>query len=324
MYHKIILACLVVSIHLGCENKDKTHLLITENIFEAGVMQGELDTKELREASGLAGSVSNPDLLWAHNDGGDKARIFLIDTNAHVKVTVWFANTSNRDWEDMAVGPGPEEGRSYIYAGDIGDNDGKHKYKFIYRVEEPVVDWSKKSDTTLANIESIKFELPDGSRDSEAMMIDPLTRDIYIISKREQKVNLYRLPYPQSTTEAFTAELALPKLEFNQFEEHVISRDGDQALTNGYHSDFFNQIVSCDIAQDGSEILIKSYSSVYYWKREKNESVADALKRTPMRLPYSPEPQGEAIAFDVKGGGYFTLSEERGKTPQRLFFYKRK
>lgn len=297
---------------------------VTQNIFDVGVIQGELDTRELVEASGLARSVGNPDLLWTHNDGGDKARIFLIDTQAHHKATVWFANIANRDWEDMAVGPGPEEGKNYIYAGDIGDNDGKHRYKFIYRVEEPVVDWSKKADTTLTNVERIKFELPDGPRDSEAMMIDPLTRDIFIISKREQRVNLYRLPYPQPTTEAFTAELVLPNLEFNQFEEHVISKDGDQTLTNGYHSDFFNQIVSCDISQNGSEILIKSYSSVYYWKRDKNESITDALKRTPMRLPYSPEPQGEAIAFDIIGSGYFTLSEERGESPQRLFFYKRK
>jgi hypothetical protein len=42
-----------------------------------------------------------------------------------------------------------------------------------------------------------------------------------------------------------------------------------------------------------------------------------------MRLPYSPEPQGEAIAFDAQGGGYYTISEERGKSPQQLFYYKR-
>jgi len=306
----------------GCQKEKQ--LPVDESFFEAGIVQGELDTKEMKEASGLAESSNNPDLLWAHNDGGDKARIFLIDKEAHYKATVWFAGTTHRDWEDMAVGPGPGEGKNYIYVGDIGDNDSKHKYKYIYRVEEPVVDWNRSPDTTLASIDCIKFELPDGPRDAEAMMLDPLTRDIYLISKREQKVNLYRLPYPQSTTETITAELVLPKLEFNQFEKKSVSKNENETLINGYHSAYYNQIVSCDMSKDGNEVLIKSYSSVYYWKRKKGESIVKLLKRTPTLLPYAPEPQGEAIAFDLEGKGYYTLSEERDKTLQRLFFYKRK
>ncbi len=322
MRYQKMLFFLIVSLLWGCERK--VQLPVTETIFEAGAVQGKLKTKELREASGLAASVSNPDLLWTHNDSGDQARIFLIDKEAHHRATVWFANSTNRDWEDMAIGPGPVEGKSYMYVGDIGDNDSRHPYKYIYRVEEPVVNWNKSSDTTLTNVDCIKFQLPDSPRDAEAMMVDPMTRDIYIISKREQKVNLYKLSYPHSTKEPVTAELVLAKLEFNQFEEQVVSQQGNERLTNGYHSDYFNQIVSCDISRDGQEVLIKSYSSVYYWKNEKNESIPELLKRPPTLLPYVPEPQGEAIAFDMRGDGYFTLSEKRGKTPQRLFFYKRK
>jgi hypothetical protein len=319
---KILLIWLLGLLLLGCEKKN--HLPVTESIFEAGVMAGKLDTNEIKEASGLAASIKNPDLLWTHNDGGDKARIFLIDKEAHLRATVFFKDIKLRDWEDIAVGPGPEIGKSYVYVGDIGDNDSEHKYKFIYRVEEPVVDWNIKPDTLLTTVDCIKFQLPDGSRDSESLLVDPLTRDIYIFSKREIKVNLYRMPYPQSTTETIQAELVLPKLEFNQYEARSVSKEGEETLINGYHPTFYNQIVSCDISKDGLEILIKSYSSMYYWKREKDESIHEALKRTPMLLPYVPEPQGEAVTFDGDGAGYYTLSEERGKLPQRLFFYKRK
>ncbi len=320
LVNKVMLFFLVVSFLFGCERKTQ----LNETIFEAGVIQGELDTKDLAEASGLAGSVGNPGLLWAHNDSDDNARIFLIDKEAHYKATVWFDRTTNRDWEDIAVGPGPVEGKNYIYVGDIGDNGFKHRYKFIYRIEEPVVDGDKIQDTTIVAVDKIKFQLPDSPRDAEAMMVDPLTRDIYLLSKREQKVNLYRLPFPQSTTEVMTAELALSKLEFNQHEERIVSKKDNQVLTNGYHSSYFNQIVSCDMSRDGNELLVKSYSSVYYWKREKDESVAELIKKAPIRLPYTSEPQGEAITFDVTGVGYFTLSERRGETSQRLFFYKRK
>jgi hypothetical protein len=319
---KVIPIWLFASLLLGCDTRNR--LPVTENIFEPGVVLGELDTKELKEASGLAESVGNSGLMWVHNDGGDKARIFLIDKEAHYKATVLLTGIKHRDWEDIAVGPGPEEGKNYVYVGDIGDNDSEHKFKFIYRIEEPVVDLTKSSDTSIAKIDKITFQMPDGSRDAEALLIDPVTRDIYVFSKREVKVNLYRLPYPQSTSETIQAELVFPKLGFNQFEASSISKKGDDTLINGYHSTFYNQIVSCDISDDGYEILIKSYSSMYYWKREKGESIPETLKRTPMLLPYVPEPQGEAVAFDIAGKGYYTLSEERGKLPQRLFFYKRK
>jgi hypothetical protein len=41
-----------------------------------------------------------------------------------------------RDCEDIAVGPGPVKGKSYVYDGDIGDNDSKRKYITVYRIEE--------------------------------------------------------------------------------------------------------------------------------------------------------------------------------------------
>ena len=322
MFNLKVLAFLCLLLVLGCERKSQ--LEVNDNYFEPGIPLGQPDTHDLEEASGLAASISNPGFLWTHNDGGDEARIFLIDKEAHHKATVRFANTKLRDWEDIAVGPGPVEGKNYVYVGEIGDNEAKHKYKFIYRVEEPVVDWARTPDTTLNAIDVIKFQMPDGARDSESLMVDPLTRDIFIISKREAKVNLYRLPYPQSTTEEITAELSVAKLEFNQYEEKIVSEKNGEKLTNGYHSDYYNQIVSCDISHDGSEVLVKSYSSVYYWKREKNESIPDLLKRTPTRLPYFPEPQGEAITFDVTGAGYYTLNEVLKKNPQQLMFYKRK
>jgi hypothetical protein len=320
---RAIVVCLVVIIFSGCQTRNSTPLLVNNTLFEVGEIQGVVDG-DLKEASGISESVANPGLLWVHNDGGDKSRIFLIDKEANRKGVVKLDKITHRDWEDMAVGPGPQDGKNYIYIGDIGDNDAKHKYKYIYRIEEPVMDLRLSADTTITEVDCIKFQLPDGSRDSEAIMVDPLTKDLYIISKREQKVNLYRLPFPQSTTQTMTAELVSPKLEFNQYEAKSVSKDGNETLINGYHSAYYNQIVGCDISHDGQELLIKSYSSVYYWKREGTETVSDILKRTPTLLPYVPEPQGEAITFDLEGKGYYTLSEERGKFPQRLFFYRRK
>ena len=40
---------------------------------------------------------------------------------------------SQSDWEDMAVGPGPVAGASYLYLGAIGANTGRH-WLYVYRV----------------------------------------------------------------------------------------------------------------------------------------------------------------------------------------------
>jgi hypothetical protein len=267
--------------------------------FSIGKSNGLIDNSQINEASGLAASETNPGTLWTHNDSGNKPQIFLIDSEGKHLATVNFPYLTNRDWEDIAVGPGPETGASYVYIGDVGDNFGQHELKYIYRLKEPRIKAQRKPlSIEIIEVDSVKFKLPDGNRDSEAIMIDPLNKDIFVFSKREESVNLYLLPYPQSTTETMTA----------QFVSQIP----------------FTQINAAAISPEGNEILIKNYIHVYYWRRQKNETIKDALKRKPFAPPYITEPQGEAITFDRNGKGYFTLSEKtNGRTPH-LMFYQRK
>lgn len=278
---------------MACGRTPETH----KDIFEQGVIAGILDSKKIDEASGMASSRTHPGLLWTHNDSGDKARIFLIDSLGKYRATVWLNGIINRDWEDIAVGPGPEKDKTYVYIGEIGDNLAKYEYKYIYRFPEPLI-FSQDTTFELDQMDSIKFKLPDGFRDCEALMIDPSTKDIYIFSKREPAINLYRLPYPQSTTEIMIAEKVLEGLPFTL-------------------------IVAADWSADGKEILIKDYEQVYYWRRSNNEPIAELLKTQPILLPYHQEPQGESITFDYWGKGYYTLSEKAKGVKPALMFYKR-
>lgn len=320
MYRAILAGFLLLFI--GC--KPKARMPVNDSLFESGIPQGELTNTELLEVSGLVESFNNPGHLWVHNDSGDKARIFLLDKQGNHKATVWLANTTNRDWEDIAIGPGPDEGKVYVYVGDIGDNEHKHKKKYIYRIEEPALDLKDPVDTVIHHVDKITFQLPDGPQDVELLMLDPHTRDLYLTSKRKKKVSLYRLPYPHSSTETMQAEVAISEKDFLQYEGESISKQGDELLINDYNALYYYQIVGGDISRDGNEVVIKSYSSVYYWKKKGSESIIELLQQDPVRLPYQPEPQGEAIAFDCCGTGYFTLSEKRGGTTPQLNFYKRK
>jgi hypothetical protein len=320
----IVLVLSLAALSTFCTSKKKPIEIVSPNApFEAGITAAVIKDETLEEASGLAMSVGNPGYLWTHNDSGDDARLLLIDNKGILKSEIKIANINNRDWEDITIGPGPEPGKTYIYIAEIGDNESEFTYKYIYRIEEPIVDVSKK-DTTIQKVDVIKFEYPDGLRDAESLMIDPLSKDLYILSKRELRCNLYRLPFPQSTTESFKAELALEKIEFEQTINGDTIRNGDEILIKGYHPKYYYQIVGADISAAGDEVLVKSYSSVYYWTRQPNETIADVIKRSAIMLPYQPEPQGEAIAFTNSGDGYFTLNERMKGKEQKLIFYKRK
>ena len=45
------------------------------------------------------------------------------------------------------------------------------------------------------------------------------------------------------------------------------------------------------------------------WSRQPRETLADALARTPCKLPLMAEQQGEGFAFLSDGTGYVTISE---------------
>ncbi|TAG75553.1 MAG: PE-PGRS family protein, partial [Runella slithyformis] len=166
--------------------------------------------------------------------------------------------------------------------------------KVIYRLPEP-----RTPNESVQNVESIRFQYPDGRFDAETVLLDPLTRDIFVVTKRLDKANVYRLAYPQNTKDIVTAELAT-----------TLTIGGD--LTGG------------SISTSGTEIIVRGYTTINYWKRKPEETVAEVLKRAPTKaLPYLFEPQGEAVCFDKDGKGYFTVSERRNVPFVNLYFYER-
>ena len=252
---------------------------------------GLIDEK-LPEASGIAASVANPGSIWAVNDSGNPAEVFLIDTTAHVTLTCKLP-VENRDWEEVAVGPGPIKGKTYVYVGEIGDNNAIYDTKYIYRFEEPVPDQVVKN---VALVDTLKIQMSDGKRDTETMLIDPTTKDLYLISKREDSVGVYKVAQP-FTKEIMTAQkvATIP----------------------------FFKIVAGAFSPDGTEVILKDYDHVYYWKRSKDESLETVLLRKPEELPYNREAQGESLAWKLDGSGYYTLSETNPGKPSYLRFYKR-
>ncbi len=269
-----------------------------DTLFSKGIRQGVLENEKLDEVSGIAASQSNANVLWTHNDSGDKSNLYLIGLHGENYGKVKLKGISNRDWEDIAISAGPINGVSYIYIAETGDNLAMHSDKTIYRIEEPdISEASFPIDLTINHVDALRFKYPDGKKDAEALMVDPIAKDVFIISKHETNVHVYKLPFPQSITE-----------------EIVAKKVGTLPTT---------KVVAADISPDGTEILIKTYFTVMYWKKKGDESIIDLLNTPPTLLPYIFEPQGEAITWKPDGTGYYTLSERKYDVDPVLYFYAR-
>src|SRR5947208_8362886 len=88
--------------------------------FANAVTNGTVNISGLTEASGVAASRNNLNVLWTHNDSGHPADVFALDTQGRLLGT--YAIPGNTDNEDIGVGPGPIANVLYLYVADIGDN----------------------------------------------------------------------------------------------------------------------------------------------------------------------------------------------------------
>ncbi len=268
---------------------------IDPSFFENGKSIGVLSNAKIDEASGLDASMANQGRYWTHNDSAGEPRIFLVEQDGAYIGSAVLKGVKNRDWEDISVGPGPDDKKTYVYVGEIGDNEAIYPFKYIYRIEEPSL--NEGDEIVVDKIDSIKFQFSDGQRDAEALFIEPKSKDLYIFSKREKQINLYTLPYPQQTDTISVANylLTIP----------------------------VTQITAADYDGDRGELLIKNYDSVYYWKKGEAESIVTMLRRKATTLPYTPEPQGESICFTNKSDGYLTTSEKKKGIAAAMLYYKR-
>lgn len=208
---------------------------------------------------------------------------------------------SATDWEDMAIGPGPESGQSYLYLGDIGDNDASRSTIQVFRVAEPMVSSQQTPvSVTLSDFETFTLRYPDGPGDAETLMVDPLSGDIYIVSKRDTVPRIYRAAFPQAPSNTII-------MEFKGLLSWTVNTSYDWPTAG-------------DISPDGDEVLIRSYARAALWSRSGETSFWDTLAMPGYQVPLVIERQGEAIAFDANGRNYYSVSEG---LRQPMYLYER-
>jgi hypothetical protein len=272
--------------------------------FADPVITGIVKDARIDEASGMAASADHPGIYWVHNDSGDTARFFAIREDGTVVVTYKLSGVKAIDWEDMARGPGPVAGVSYLYFGDIGDNSAKHAFVTVYRIPEPKMPAAPGATIELSGAVALEMLYPDSAHDAETLLADPTSGDLLLVTKcsplrgcTDGISKVYRYPFPHRDTARVTLE---------------------QVATINFSGGAFAQAATAgDISAAGDRIVLRTYSQALLWQRARNQTVGEAMNAAPCKIPLAAEPKGETIAFARDGASYLTLSEGIGQPIQR-------
>ena len=263
-------------------------------------------SSDIVEASGLASSRLDDNILWVHNDSGDTARVFAIDRQGRHQASYTLPGAEAIDWEDMAAGPGPD-GASYLYLADIGDNNAQRADVTVYRVPEPQV---STSDTPTLNqvaaVEKLTLRYPDHAHDAETLLVDPLDGDLVIVTKElATGTSLVFHASPSFDAAAAVTLEQAGEIDFKALPSTVQVPQDAPALVRGLPY----LPTAGDVSPDGRLVAIRTYGTIWVWSRDKGMPLWTAFTGQPCEAPSQIEQQGEAIAFDPDGRGYTTTSE---------------
>ena len=259
-------------------------LLISCQNFGQLKVLGELPGG-LKEISGneiIAGS----DLIWIHEDGGNKSEIFAINFNGEIKIEL-DVNHKNNDWEDITS---DEFGNLYI--GDFGNNYSSRNHLKILKINKEDLD--KKE----AKVEEIEFEYEDQDKfppkkkdrffDAESFFY--FKNNLYVFTKSRVKneygkTSLYKIPAIKG--------------------KHTAKKIGD--FNNGEDADSW--ITAADISNDGKKVVLLSKKNILIFTEFTNDNFLSgkvqniALEHQSQKEGVSFKDNNTLIITDEKSGG---------------------
>lgn len=243
---------------------------------------------ELKELSGMAASRRHPGILWAHNDSGNVFTLYALRADdGTIAARFPIRGNAARDPEDITVARcAAEDKRSCIYVADIGDNGQKRKQVTIFKLPEP----DALTDRTLDAL-PMHFTYAEGPRNAEAILVDPRTARIFVVSKILSSLgDVFRIDGLGARTggSAVRTRRLRPPKEFDSY------------------------TTSASVHPDGTRVLLRTYGRLWELRAPGARSLEDVFDATPVEVPSAPQPQGEAITYSADGMAYYFASEGVG------------
>ena len=243
----------------------------------------------LRETSGVAVGVRNPELIWTHNDGR-RPLLYALDHDGRVQARVEL-NQSPRDWEDIARAAC--DLGTCLYAADTGDNEERRNAISFYRLAEPDAEGNHAVDAV-----RYQMELPDGPRDIEAIYVLPPDRVFFVTKGRNHPVTIYRYPPPLRS-------------------EEVVTLVEVQELTAGPAA-LPRMVTGASASLDGSTVAIRTYESLSFYEVVEGERLL-MTDEGRVNLRSLGEVQGEGVGIGVDGEVVLSSEAAAGFGPSLTF-----
>ncbi|MGV3486323.1 MAG: hypothetical protein ACO1RT_18025 [Planctomycetaceae bacterium] len=235
-----------------------------------------IKSTELTESSGLAASNRSPGHFWTHNDSGDGARLFAVNTQGSVTGSLVLEGANAIDWEDMASFV--DQGTRWLLIGDIGDNQSKRPEVTLYLLDEP----DPQQHTRTKSFRTITLRYPDGPCDGESIAVDLRHRMVWLVGKRIfPHAPVHSLPLPEGGINTGSAQESL-----------MLTRQGTLAVP---------MITGMDIDPHTGDVLLVNYLQSIRYSGNPNASAGAWLTQTPEVTELPKLPQVEAVAIDAEG-----------------------
>lgn len=250
--------------------------------------QGITDTS-VKEASGIAASPINRDVVWVHNDSGDSPRLFALRIDGTGLGRLNLVGAPSGDWEDLASAPCPDRSGPCLWVED-------HSGRKVYAVPEPTVAANAPFGELFASdYWAFSISYPNGATpDVEALLLEPDGSAFYLFEKTANaRARLYRA----ASVTAKTASLAMVEVGSVASPGAVAGQGGN--ITGG------------DLHPSRERLLLRTYLAVFEYRLHPGDFPGnlDAAERRDFPVSVSLELAGEAVTYDQTGKGLLTVSE---------------
>ncbi|MGX9463233.1 hypothetical protein ACWXWU_18655 [Shewanella sp. A14] len=272
---------------------------------------GSITAPSIDEASGLAVSRINDQILWLHNDSGDTARIFAIDTQGNQLATVNITGVKNNDWEDIASFV--YQGESYLLIADVGDNQAKRSQYQLHLIKEP--DLSQLNGQKTLSVKprwSMTFTYPDGAHDCESVAVDLAKQKILLLTKRDKLPILYELPLmaPSEQSASNNASVEMVNKQAKRVGQIVPLPTAMLDYASIYTwIGFAGKPTAMDISADGLSAVVLTYTHAFYFTQTQPDDWLSLFATQPQQIMLPSIKQAEAVGFSQDGHSIYITSE---------------
>lgn len=222
----------------------------------------------ITESSGLDRSTRHRGVVLTHNDSGDGPRVFAVGTSGRTRAVWTLSGASAHDWEDIAIGP-----RHTVWVGDIGDNAVRRDRIQVYAFTEP----SALRDRAVP-ARRYQLRYPDGAHNAEALLVQPGSGRLMVVTKARRGAGFYRAPQRLTTSGVNRLVRIGPAPEL---------------------------VTAGSVRPGGGQICLRDYQRAYLYRH---------VGASPRRVALPSTRQGESLTYGT-GGGSLLVGSERAHSP---------